>query len=29
MSAADGHSYERVKIEAWFRLGKTTSPRTN
>ena len=27
--AADGHSYERREIEAWFGRGKTTSPKTN
>ena len=26
---ADGHTYERSAIEAWFRSGKSTSPRTN
>jgi hypothetical protein len=26
--AADGHSYERRAIEAWFASGKTTSPNT-
>ena len=27
--AADGHSYERREIEAWFSRGKRTSPKTN
>lgn len=27
--AADGHSYERKAIAAWFALGKRTSPKTN
>ena len=26
--AADGHSYERAAIEAWFNSGKHTSPKT-
>jgi hypothetical protein len=26
---ADGESYERSAIEAWFATGKRTSPRTN
>jgi len=25
----DGHTYERVDIEQWFDMGKTTSPLTN
>ena len=27
--AADGFSYERREIEAWFARGKRTSPKTN
>ena len=26
--AADGHSYERSDIEAWFNRGNDTSPKT-
>jgi hypothetical protein len=26
--AADGHSYERSNIEAWFSKGARTSPKT-
>ena len=26
--AADGHSYEKSEINAWFALGNNTSPRT-
>ena len=26
--AADGHSYERREIQAWFARGKRTSPMT-
>ena len=29
LCVADGHKYERSAIEAWFRKGKSTSPRTN
>ena len=28
VTASDGYSYERTAIEAWFRNGKSTSPRT-
>ena len=28
VSAADGHTYERVCIEQWLASGKTTSPMT-
>ena len=26
--AADGHSYEKSEINAWFALGNNTSPKT-
>ena len=29
MTAADGHTYERVAIEEWFATGSRTSPTTN
>ena len=29
VTCADGHTYDRSAIEAWFRSGKTTSPWTN
>ena len=29
MTAADGHTYERVAIEEWLATGSRTSPTTN
>ena len=29
VTAADGHTYERVAIEEWFATGSRTSPTTN
>ena len=29
MTCADGHTYDRSALEAWFQSGKKTSPWTN